>query len=181
METGKGRMFLNQCELYIRLRQMDFVDEAMQINLALTYMKSGCTAAFAEELILYEADSGTPCFDSWHDFRERFEEKFCPLDEATVAVNRLESTTYFQEKRKLDYIDEFDELLRRSGYQDDKLGIVKFRRRLNPKIQDQIACGDDLPSDLKGWKAAARTIDQNRQVNDAFQSALGLHIHNLRE
>ena len=47
---------------------------------------------------------------------------------------------------------------------------------MNPKIQDQIACGDDLPTDLKGWKAAARTIDQNGQVNDAFQSALGSRI-----
>jgi hypothetical protein len=173
----KGRVFLNQCELYIRLRKTDFADEATQINWALTYMKSGRAAAFAEELIAYEADSGVPRFDSWRDFRERFEEKFCPLDEATVAVNRLESTAYFQEKRELDdYIDEFDELLRRSGYQDDKLGIVKFRRGLNPKIQDQIACGDDLPTDLKGWKAAARTIDQNRQANDAFQSALGSRV-----
>jgi hypothetical protein len=91
-----------------------------------------------------------------------------------VVVNCLESIAYFQDKHELDdYIDEFDELLRRSGYQDDKLGIVKFRQGLNLKIRDQIACGDDLPTDLKGWKAVARTIDKNQQANDAFQSALG--------
>jgi hypothetical protein len=173
----RGRIFLNQCELYIRLRKPDFADEATQINWALMYMKSRRTAAFAEELITYEADKGESHFDSWRNFRERFEEKFCPLDKATVAVNRLESIAYFQDKHELDdYINKFDELLRRLGYQDDKLGIVKFRRGLNPKIQDQIACGDDLPTDLKGWKAAARTINQNRQANDAFQSTLGSRV-----
>jgi hypothetical protein len=29
----RGRIFLNQCELYIRLQKLDFADEVMQINL----------------------------------------------------------------------------------------------------------------------------------------------------
>jgi hypothetical protein len=28
----RGRIFLNQCELYIRLQKLDFMDEATQIN-----------------------------------------------------------------------------------------------------------------------------------------------------
>ena len=98
----KGRIFLNQCKLYIRLRKMDFADEVTQINWALTYMKSGHAAAFVEELMVYEADKGESLFDSWHDFCKQFEEKFCPLDKATVVVNCLESIAYFQDKCELD-------------------------------------------------------------------------------
>jgi hypothetical protein len=170
----RGRTFLNQCELYIKLRKSDFADEVTQIHWALSYMKSGRAAVFAEQVISHEATKEEPLFDTWREFREEFEERFCPLNEATTAVNRLESAAYFQGRRELDeYIDEFDELLRRSEYLDERVAVVKFRRGLDPKIQDQIACKEDAPVSLRGWKAAARTIDQNRQANDAFQSTLG--------
>ena len=171
-----GRHFLNQCELYIRLRSSDFPDEVTQINWALSYMKSGRAATFAERLIGYEVKRGIPKYDDWYSFREAFVENFCPLDEASVAITRLESAAYFQGKRTLDeYIDEYEELLRKSGYMDGTVAVVKFRRGLDPKIQNPIACSqpENRPKDnnVKSWIDAARALDQNRQANEAFRAA----------
>jgi hypothetical protein len=175
-DRKNGRHFLNQCELYIRLRSSDFPDEATEINWALSYMKSGRAATFAERLINYEVTAGRPRYDNWYAFREDFVETFCPLDEASIAVTRLESEAYFQGRRTLDeYIDEFEELLRKSGYEDGKVAVVKFRRGLDPRIQNPIACSqpESRPADdnVKSWITAARTLDQNRQANEAFRGA----------
>ena len=49
--------------------------------------------------------------------------------------HRLESEAYFQGRHTLDkYIDEFEELLRKSGYEDGKVAVVKFRRGLDLRI-----------------------------------------------
>jgi hypothetical protein len=48
------------------------------------------------------------CFASWDEFREEFMAAFCPENEATTALMRLESDRYFQAKRNVEaYIDEF--------------------------------------------------------------------------
>jgi hypothetical protein len=88
----KGRKFLNQCKLYIKLCETDFTDETTMIHWALSYMKSGCvaTVTFTEEIISHETTKGLLRFDTWLDFCKEFEERFCLLDEATMAVNRLE-------------------------------------------------------------------------------------------
>jgi hypothetical protein len=97
----KGRTFLNQCELYIKLRKSDFADEVMQIHWGLSYMKSGRVAVFAQQVISHEATKEEPLFDTWREVCEEFEERFCPLDEVTTTVNRLELTAYFQGRREL--------------------------------------------------------------------------------
>jgi len=80
-------------------------------------------------------------YKNWYDFWEAFIEAFCPLNKSTTAINHLESEAYFQGKCELDnYIDEFEELLRKSGYEDGKVAIIMFRRGLDPKIQNPIAC-----------------------------------------
>jgi len=47
-DRKKGRNFLNQCELYIRLRGTDFPDEVTQVNWAISYMKISHTVTFME-------------------------------------------------------------------------------------------------------------------------------------
>jgi hypothetical protein len=146
-------------------------------------MKKGCATDFTEELIAYEVEKRELHFESWCDFHQWFEENFSLLDKATVVVNHLELIAYFQNKCELDdYINEFDELLRRSGYQDDKLGIVKFRWGLNLKIQDQIACGDELPANLtQGTKPASWCL---KNLGDYLKKAqlLGIvYLSNVAE
>jgi hypothetical protein len=68
------------------------------------------------------------CFASWSDFTEEFMAMFCPENEATTALMRLESDCYFQGKRNIEaYIDEFKDLVDLSGYTDPIAIVLKFR------------------------------------------------------
>jgi hypothetical protein len=99
------------------------------------------------------------CFASWHDFTEEFAATFCPENEATTALMRLESDQYYRGKWNVEaYIDEFKDLVDLSGYTDPIAIVLKFRRGLSPTTQDRIAeSGTDRPSDtdFNGWFKAA--------------------------
>jgi len=64
---------------------------------------------------------GCPRFLDWEDFRDEFKKEFTPAHADSLAVNRLESSAYYQKSRPLDdYIDEFQDLITESGYTDPK-------------------------------------------------------------
>jgi hypothetical protein len=119
--------------------------------------------------------SGKMCFASWDEFRDEFMAAFCPENEATTALMRLELDRYFQGKRNVEvYIDEFKDLVDLSGYTDPIAIVLKFRRGLNPTTQDRITeAGTDRPQDrdFEGWFKAARHLDLNRFANEAFHYA----------
>jgi hypothetical protein len=125
----------------------------------MSYFKGGRTASFAERILRQELRSGKMCFASWHDFTEEFAATFCPENEVTTALMRLESDCYYQGKQNVEaYIDEFKDLIDLSGYTDPIAIILKFRRGLNLTTQDRIAkSGTDRPgdTDFNGWFEAA--------------------------
>lgn len=174
-DRTKGQTFLNQCELYFGLRPSDFDTDQVKINWTLSFMKSGRAAAFADRVISYQTEKGKARYYGWSAFRSAFVETFCPLNESTMAIVQLESEGYYQGRRGVDeYIDEFEELVRKSGYEDDKVKVIKFRKGLNSRIQNAIAeSGDNRPADDEpdAWYRAARLLDQNRQANDAFRGS----------
>ena len=99
----------------------------------------------------------------------------CRRNSEATAINKLESTTYYPRTRSVDdYLDEFLDLVVESGYTDPKVLVVKFRRGLDPQIQNAVATmANGWPSDttLIAWYKASRNVDQNRASNKAFQSA----------
>jgi hypothetical protein len=115
------------------------------------------------------------CFASWSNFTEEFMLMFCPENEATTALMRLESDCYYQGKQNVEaYIDEFKDLIDLSGYTDPITIVLKFRRGLHSMTQDRIAeSGMDRPSDtdFNGWFKAAQRLDLNRLANEAFHLA----------
>jgi hypothetical protein len=94
-DRAQGRAFLTSCELYISLSQSDFIEDQVRIHWALSYFKGGRAATFAERIIRQEMRSGKMCFASWDEFRDEFTAAFCPENEATMALMRLESDRYF--------------------------------------------------------------------------------------
>jgi hypothetical protein len=106
---------------------------------------------------------------------EEFAVTFCPENEATTALMRLESDRYYQGKRNVEaYIDEFKDLVDLSGYTDPIAIVLKFRRGLNSTTQNRIAeSGTDIPgdTDFNGWFKAARRLDLNCLANEAFHLA----------
>jgi hypothetical protein len=68
------------------------------------------------------------CFASWREFTEEFSVMFCPENEATMVLMRLESDQYFQAKRNVEaYIDKFKDLVDLSSYTDPIAIVLKFR------------------------------------------------------
>jgi hypothetical protein len=100
----QGHAFLMSCELYISLTASDFVNKQVRIHWALSYFKGGRAVSFAERILRQELRSGKMCFASWSDFTEEFASTFCPENEATTALMRLESDCYFQGKRGVERI-----------------------------------------------------------------------------
>ena len=69
-----------------------------------------------------------------------FQKDFCPAHSDTSAINTLESTSYYQKARGVDdYLDKFLELVSEVGYMDPRTIVVKFRKGLDPQIQNTIA------------------------------------------
>jgi hypothetical protein len=138
-------------------------------------MKGGRASIWADRVIRYDSNNTTPRFPTWESFTAAFREGFFPENEATDARMKLESTLYFQGKRSVDaYVDEFEDLIELSGYTDKLNTVVKFRRGLQPAIQDKIAeMGKDRPNDddPTAWYTSARMFDQNRRANEAFHSS----------
>jgi hypothetical protein len=72
--------------------------------------------------------TGVMAFADWTDFTLEFRSTFCPENEATSALMRLESDRYFQGQRNIEaYIDEFKDLVDMSGYTDPIAIVLKFR------------------------------------------------------
>ena len=177
-DRKKGLTFLHSCQTYIRLCPEEFRDEQTKIVWAMSYMKSGRAAKWTARIFRWEElpeNIGCPKFLDWEDFREEFKKEFTPAHADSLAINRLESSAYYQKSRPLDdYIDEFQDLITESGYTDPKTIVVKFRRGLNSQIQNAVATmASGRPSDMDPtkWYQTARTVDQNRATNEAFQSA----------
>jgi hypothetical protein len=157
------------------LTALHFFDEQVHIHWALSYFRGGRAASFAERILQQELRSGKMCFASWSDFREEFMLMFCPENEATTALMRLESNCYYQGKQNVEeYINEFKDLIDLSSYTDPIAIVLKFCRGLNSTTQDRIAeSGMDRLGhmDFNSCFKAARCLDLNRLMNEAFHLA----------
>src|SRR5271155_1618989 len=89
-------------------------------------------------------------FANWKAFHNQFRQEFCPIHTDQMAINHLESVAYFQNRRSVDdYLNKFLDLISEGGYTDPKTILVKFRRGLEPQIQDAIATmTSGRPSDM---------------------------------
>ena len=177
-ERSEGLAFLNSCQTYLRLCPEEFPDEQTKIVWAMSYMKTGRAQKWTARIFRWEQseeNANHSRFLDWADFRDEFRKEFTPSHADALAINRLESSAYYQRNRCLDdYIDEFQDLITDSGYTDPKTIVVKFRRGLNTHIQNVVATmAAGRPSDNapKEWYDMARTVDQNRAANEAFSSS----------
>ncbi len=142
----------------------------------MSYMKTGRAAKWVDTILCWEqCNPGQIMFADWPEFLNVFRLQFFPVDEAATAINILESKAYYQNARNVDdYLNKFRTLIMDSGYSDPKIVVIKFRRGLQPSIQNAIATmssGRPDDRDFEGWFMAARHIDQAGAANEAFQSA----------
>jgi Retrotransposon gag protein len=144
----------------------------------MSYMKTGRAQKWTARIFRWEQleeNTNHPRFLDWEDFQDEFRKEFTPSHADALAINRLESSAYYQRNRSLDdYIDKFQDLIMDSGYTDPKTIVVKFRRGLNTHIQNVVAtmaAGRPSDGNPEQWYNMARIVDQNRAANEAFSSS----------
>ncbi len=90
-----------------------------------------------------------------------------------MAVNTLETTSYFQGKQTVDnYLDQFRDLIYNSGYTDKKTIVVKFHCGLDHQIATALtgmASGRLSDTNPEAWFKLAIQMDQNCTADEAFQ------------
>jgi hypothetical protein len=174
-DCSEGLDFLHSCQTYVHLFSDSFSNDQTKIIWALSYMKTRRAARWASHVFKWEEENeGYTKFLDWNDFKSEFHKECCPTNSNVAVVNELKSTAYYQETQLVDdYLDEFLDLITESGYTDLKTLVVKFKRGLDPEIQDAVATmASGRPSDIAptAWYKAAKNIDQNRASNEAFCS-----------
>jgi hypothetical protein len=158
-DRAQGHAFLTSCELYISLTLSDFVNKQVRIHWALSYFKGRHAASLAEHILQQELRSGKMCFASWHKLTEEFAAMFCPENEATMALMRLESDRYYQGKQNVEaYIDESKDLIDLSGYTDPITIVLKFHRGLNLMMLHIILTSETLLTDQHPCRYTAVVI-----------------------
>ena len=114
-ECSNGTAFLHSCDTYLRLCPDEFQDKQTKIVWAMSYMKTGRAFRWVSRIFRWEQlpeNQTSTQFFNWKEFTEEFRKEFCPAQADSVAINTLESTSYFQKTRSLDnYLDQFQDLI----------------------------------------------------------------------
>ena len=98
-DRTKGMAFLNACQTYIRLCPKEVADDQTKIVWAMSYMKSRRAQKWTARIFRWEQqpeNSMSTKFLDWPDFRDEFRKEFTPAHADALAINRLESASYFQ-------------------------------------------------------------------------------------
>ena len=91
--------------MYIQLCPDLFLDDQAKIMWALSYMKAGRAAKWAAQIFQWEEceeNKDQSRFLDWDDFQNEFWKEFCLSYTDPAAINKLESTAYFQWSRSVD-------------------------------------------------------------------------------
>jgi hypothetical protein len=96
-------------------------------------------------MIWSEHWTGLPHFQSWELFYTTYISLFCPVNESMMALVKLETEEYHQNKCN---VNNFEELIDLLGYMGPLVIVIKFCQGLNVMIQNKIAeLGKDCPGD----------------------------------
>jgi hypothetical protein len=91
-------------------------------------MKKDRAAIFTDHMIWSENRTGLPHFQTWELFYMTYILLFCPINESTMALMKLEMEEYHQNKCDVDeYVNDFEELINLLGYTDPLTIVIKFR------------------------------------------------------
>jgi Retrotransposon gag protein len=103
-------------------------------------MKAGRAAKWAARVFKWEEENKSYTkFLDWDNFKTEFWKEFCPANSDIATISKLKSMAYYQKTQLVDdYLDEFLDLITESGYMDLKTLVVKFRRGLDPQIQNAV-------------------------------------------
>jgi hypothetical protein len=137
-----------------------------QIILALSYMKEGTAAIWAQNFYEEAYSSGTATFGKAEDFWAEFKKYFGSVDQKITAMTKLKHLTQGNSITK--YIVEFKTLAVQSTIKQDITLIHFFETGLKPRLVKHIYLKEAIPDTIDKWYTAAIQMDANYQRSMAL-------------
>ena len=169
--TGKGeaaRNFLLEIDLYMRANAHQYADDRDKVILLLSYCKEGTAASWREHIHnTATLEDKYPTFD---DLKANFIRSFITTDDKGEAMRQLQELK--QTGSLDDYIQKFLMLISRAQITDFEASKSYFVKGLGKTMLDKISWQSTLPTDMPGWYALVRQLDQTHRY---IQSLRGGH------
>lgn len=165
---SKTDSFLKQCQLFFIGRRIQ--NDVDKIVLALSFMKGGTAAAWADRFMTLMESGDADEYGTWDTFKAHLLQSFGdpdPAGSARFKLSQLKQGSLSAEE----YVSKFNELKDRTLYNDAALKEM-FQEGLNSKLVDKIYDLPEMPTNLKEWQTWATKFDRQwRQRNSQKKQA----------
>jgi hypothetical protein len=165
-DTNDATRWMYSVMSYLTANSATYDSNAKQVIFALSYMREGSAAIWAENYYTEIYASGTPSFGKIEDFWIEFKKSFGSVDLKVTAMTKLKHLT--QGNSITEYIAEFKTLAVQSTIKQDVALIHFFESGLKPGLVKSIYLKETVPDTIDKWYTAAIQMDANYQRSKAI-------------
>jgi hypothetical protein len=173
-DQTKIRHFIQDCLGYLDMNQVIYNTDRLRIGFILSCMNDGEAANWKEYYLdtLEDPATGMPKFPTLVTFLGDVRLAFRATDRVRDAVNRLE-TSKQGKKTAEELVTEFWQIVGQAGMErkskSDHLHLIGyFRKALEPRLQNKILFGTDIPKTIDEWTELAIQYDTNWRMGMMF-------------
>ncbi|KAL5528002.1 hypothetical protein ACEPAF_7137 [Sanghuangporus sanghuang] len=163
--------FKRELRLYIYASESEFRTNKSKIMFALSYMKSGAAARWAESYTsgAVDADGNLTFTDAWDAFLKKLDTSFDDPARSQKAFERLDAM-YQGDLNADEFFNKFDICRIDAGLATeahDEWLMSRLKRALNPKVVEGVMRLPNEPTSYEEFKKAAVKVDRvERQIRD---------------
>jgi hypothetical protein len=165
-DTNGATRWMYSVLSYIAVNPTIYDTHTKQIVLALSYMREGSTAIWAQNFYTEVYALETATFGTTDDFWKEFKKSFTTVDQTITTMTRLKHLTQGNSLTK--YIAEFKTLAVQSTIKQDVALIHFFETGLKPGLARAIYLKETIPDTIDKWYTAAIQMDANYQRSVAM-------------
>ena len=162
-ETAQA--WLDSVRLYLLINQALYYDDNRKIAFALSYMKKGSAAIWAE--VRRQQGLATLSFGTFAQFQQDFENTFVDTNAAREAMNWLSTTCINAGEQLQEYINTFKLNVVRAKYNETKDAatlISYFSAGIPTWIMHHIQAMDTVPTTLTLWYEKAAHFRLQKEI-----------------
>ena len=162
-ETAQA--WLDSVRLYLLINHALYYDDNRKIAFALSYMKKGSTAIWAE--VRHQQGLATLSFGMFAQFQQDFENTFVDTNAAQEAMNWLSTTRINSGEQLQEYINMFKLNVVRAKYDEVKDAatlISYFSAGVPTWIMHRIQAMDTVPTTLALWYKKAAHFRLQKEI-----------------
>ena len=162
-ETAQA--WLDSVHLYLLINQALYHNDDRKIAYALSYMKKGSAAMWAE--VCCQQGFTNPAFRTFITFKSNFEKAFRNANIQQEAMNWLTTTHITTGEQLQEYINQFKLNIVHATYdkvKDTATLISYFSTRIPIRIMQRVQAMDNVPTTIAGWYETAAHFHLQREI-----------------